>query len=41
MGEPPAKPEGESGEQTNTENSNSAKPEMPGQNQNGDNSKTR
>lgn len=38
MGEPPAKPEGESGEQTNTENSNSAKPEMPGQNQNGDNS---
>ena len=37
MGEPPAKPEGESGEQTNTENS-STKPEMPSQNQNGDNS---
>ena len=35
MGEPPAKPEGESGEQTNTENS-STKPEMTSQN--GDNS---
>ena len=35
MGEPPAKPDGESGEQANTENSNSTKPEMPSQN--GDN----